>query len=88
MNDADSDFLQSSVKFVPLGIAAAVLGVTYRRVYDLVAENRLEVVSFYGARFVTVSSLLARRKHLLKLELKKSQPKKVRCKLVQTDSVS
>jgi hypothetical protein len=88
MSQAESEFIRCAGRSVPLGIAAAFLGVTYQRVYVLVAEGQLKSVSFYGARFVTVASLLARKKRLQQLRLKKSQPKKARCKLVQTDLVS
>lgn len=42
---------------LPQGMAAAVLGVSRMRILQLILAGRLEVVSFCGARLVSVSSI-------------------------------
>jgi hypothetical protein len=49
--------LLSSPPFVPLGVAASLLGISYNRVWELVREGRMATKTVCGARFVFVSSI-------------------------------
>jgi len=47
-----------------MGLAASELGVCRTRLRQLIVSSKLETVSFSGANFVTVSSILARKAKL------------------------
>ena len=58
---------------VPPGIAAANLGICRQRVEQLLAAGKLEALVLDGERFVSIASIMARRR-LLERRKKKQGP--------------
>lgn len=62
MDSANRVELKEAGSFVPVWVAAAVLGVSRQHVYRLMDSGKLETVYYFGARLVLVSSIEKRRR--------------------------
>jgi hypothetical protein len=68
MMDSDqiSELLKGRRRFVPPGIAVALLPFSRAETYRQISEGRLETFDFLGARFVYVSSIVEARERWLR----------------------